>query len=100
LLGQLYNDHRPFYEVRETRSTSNRYDNEIYDLILDINRSLETRASITEGVFESWLEQHLQTNGEIPNQHFVAISEISPDVLAVEGCEINSSVRYVFGTVR
>ncbi len=66
LMGQLYNDHRPIADVSETRSKRSRYNNQIYDLILDINRTLETTAAITEGLFELWLQQHLQTNGEIP----------------------------------
>ncbi len=100
MLGQLYNDHRLLSEVRETRSTQNRYDNQIYDVILDIHRVLGSKVTITDGLFEAWLQQNLQTNGEIPNQHFVAISDVSPDVLAVEGCELKSSIRYVFGTLR
>jgi hypothetical protein len=100
LLGKLYNDHRPLSEVRETGLKSSRYDNEIYDVILDINRMLQSKVSIADGLFEFWLQQNLQTSGEIPDQHFVAITDVSPDVIAVEGSELKSSIRYVFGTLR
>jgi hypothetical protein len=100
LLGQIYNDYRPLSGVRETSSNANRFDNEIYDVIVDINRHLESRTSLTEGVFEQWLQQNLQTHGELPNGSFVSIAEVSPDVIAVEDTEIRASVRYVFGTLR
>jgi hypothetical protein len=100
LLGRLYNDYRPLSEVRESRSSRRSYNNEIYDVVVDINRSLETKVAVNEGLFEFWLQRNIQTNGEIPNGHFVAISDVSPDVIAVEGTEVSSSIRYVFGTLR
>jgi hypothetical protein len=99
-LGKLYNDHRPLSEVRESRSASSRYNNRIFDLILDTNRVIEPRKTMTDGLFESWLQQQLQTVGELPNQYFVATADVSADVIAVEGSELVSSIRYVFGTLR
>jgi hypothetical protein len=100
LLGRLYNDNRPLAEIRESRSSRRRYDNEIYDVVADINRSLETKVAVNDGLFEFWLQRSMQTNGEIPSEHFVAIADVSPDVIAVEETEVNSSIRYVFGTLR
>ena len=100
LLGRLYNDYRPLSGVRESQSSRRRYDNEIYDIVVDINRSLETTVAVNEGLFEFWLQRNMQTDGEIPNEHFVAISDVSPEVIAVQGTEVNSSIRYVFGTLR
>lgn len=100
LLGKLYSDHQPLTEVRETRSTRNRYDLDIFDVILDTNRRLGRQTSITDGIFEAWLQQHLLTNPDLPDEHFVAVADISPDVIVIEGSEVSSSVRYVFGTLR
>lgn len=101
LLGKLYNDHRPISAVRETSRQRNRnYDRETFDVIANTNRQLGVRSIITEGLFEEWLQQNLQTLGEIPERHFVATADISPDVLAVPGCQPVSSVRYLLGTLR
>ncbi len=101
LLGRLYNDHRPISTVRETRRQPNRnYNLEVYDVIADINRQLGAKANITEGLFEQWLQQNMQTLGEIPDGHFVATADISSDVLAVQGCQSVASIRYIIGTLR
>ena len=96
-LGKLYNDHRPISAVRESRRR-NRYTS----VILDVMKEFGTgkRQNITTGVFEHWLQSHLQTQNEIPKTNFVGISDVSPDVIAVENCELSSSVHYVFGTLR
>jgi hypothetical protein len=100
LLGKIYNDFRPISDVRETSSGSARFDNETYDVIVEINRRLENRVQVYEGLFELWLQQNLQTNGDLPNESFVSISTVSPDVIAVDETEVRASVRYVFGTLR
>jgi predicted nuclease of restriction endonuclease-like (RecB) superfamily len=101
LLGQLYNDHRPISTVRETRRQPNRrYNQEVFDVIADTNRQLGAKTNITEGVFEQWLQQNMQTLGEIPDGHFVATADISSDVLAVQGCQPVASIRYIIGTLR
>ncbi|MGI9474190.1 MAG: hypothetical protein ACR2NZ_21800 [Rubripirellula sp.] len=97
-LGKLYRDNRPVSAVRE-RSQVNQYRNLIFDVVTDVSRNLGTKTTVNEGVFEYWLQAHLQTSGDIPRSHFVGLSEISADVLAVENCEVSSSVRYVFGTL-
>ncbi len=58
------------------------------------------KTNITDGVFEQWLQQNLQTLGEIPDGHFVATADVSSDVLAVQGCQPVASIRYIIGTLR
>jgi hypothetical protein len=98
-LGRMYTDHRPLSRVRETRK-KHRYGNDTFDVLVDAYRSLGAKNAVTDGVFEQWLRLHLQTSGEIPRNHFVAIADASADVVAVEGAERVESVRYVFGTLR
>jgi hypothetical protein len=99
-LGQLYNDFRPLSRVRETSRAQRTYDNRIYDVLVDTNREIKSGAVVTDGVFELWLQNQLQTAGEIPVDHFIGISDISPEVLSVAECELSASVHYVFGTLR
>jgi hypothetical protein len=99
ILGRMYTDHRPLSRVRETRK-KHRYGNDTFDVLVDAYRSLGAKNAVTDGVFEQWLRLHLQTSGEIPRNHFVAIADASADVVAVEGAERVESVRYVFGTLR
>lgn len=101
ILGRLYNDHAPISNVRESSRRPNRNVNlEVFDVIADTNRQLGAKANVSEGIFEQWLQMHLQTLGEIPARHFVATADISPDVLAVEDCEPVASVRYIIGTLQ
>jgi hypothetical protein len=99
ILGQIYLDHQPVSNVREASERKRRFSDEIYDLIVDISRQLETKEVVTDGIFEHWLQQHY-TMGEIPLEHFMATADVSPDVLAVEKSELAASIRYVFGTLR
>ena len=98
-LGKLYRDHQPVSAVRQTTSRVNQYRNLIFDVVTEINRNIVAKTNMSDGVFEHWLQSHLQTAGEIPTSHFVGVSDVTEDVLAVESCEVSSSVRYVFGTL-
>ena len=101
MLGRLYNEHRPMSRVRESSRRSNRnYNRDVFDVIGDLNRLMGAKTSITEGVFEEWLQRQMQTLGEIPPGHFVATADISSDVLAVKGCQPVASIRYIIGTLR
>ena len=98
-LGKMYRDHQPVSAVRQTTSRVNQYRNLIFDVVTEINRNIVAKTNMSNGVFEHWLQSHLQTAGEIPISHFVGVSDVTEDVLAVENCEVSSSVRYVFGTL-
>ena len=75
-LGKMYRDHRPVSAVRETTRT-NQYRNLIFDVVTEINRSIVSKTNTNEGVFEQWLQSHLQTSGEIPHSHFVGLSDVT-----------------------
>lgn len=98
-LGQMYNAHRPLSTVREQSTRTRRNSRRTYDVISSINQVLDPTTTVSDGVFELWLSR-LRTSGDIPPQHFMATAEVSPDVLAVDGCETSQSIRYVFGTLR
>ncbi len=99
LFGKLYNDYRPIAETTNRRK-------EIRDRrqLIEPLAYVRNRAAINDGVvdgyFETWLQSHLQTSGEIPPSHFVATAAVSEDALAVEDCEVVASIRYLFGTLR
>ena len=69
-------------------------------MIVYVNRQIDATRMVTDGTFETWLQRHLQTMGEIPPDHFVAVADVSPDAVAVKQTELAASVRYVFGTLR
>ncbi len=99
-LGRIYNQHRPLSAVRESRRRQRSYRNEIFDLILEVNREINSSNVVADGIFEHWLREQLQTTGEIPPGYFIATADVSDDVLSVDEYELSASVRYVFGTLR
>lgn len=100
VLGQMYNAFVPRAEVREQENQRTRRRRSIYDVLSTINNQVDRRSSVSNGLFELWLQRQMQTLGELPPSHFVAIADLSRDALAVEGCELSASVRYLFGTLR
>lgn len=52
------------------------------------------------GVFEQRLQQWLQTNGALPKGSFVALTDVSDDVVSVDDAELIESVHFVFGTLK
>jgi hypothetical protein len=105
VLGKYYLDNRPL-AVRGQGNSSNAYRNfyntDVYDFMSLLEGSVvnaaNTRHPVTDG-FESWLQRHLQSQSEIPEGYFVAISDVEEDVSALKGCVLQDSVRYVFGTL-
>jgi hypothetical protein len=71
----------------------------IIDPLGAIAKRLRIHPRFEDGLFEDWLRSHLQLQGEIPKEHFVAMAPVSDDVIAVEVSEVLDSVRYVFGTL-
>jgi hypothetical protein len=96
MLGAIYAKHRPISQVRETRENSRVNYQFTYDVIASLNRST---SSVTDGIFENQLQLWLQTEGEIPQSHFVAIGDVTPDVVVVEDCQVVESVHYLLGTL-
>lgn len=96
ILGKMYNDHRPQSRVREAKQRRN--PREVRDLISRIERTLDDSSKVNEGTHEFWLNDQLSLRGHIPEQYFIAVTNVSEDVIAVEETELVDSVRYVFGT--
>ena len=99
-LGDLYNDFRPLTEITQTRSPRNYRDrtDEIYDLVTLINSRVSSSVISTDGFTENLLNAWLKS-GSMPTGTFVAITDIDPDVLAIDDAEVIASVRYVIGTM-
>ena len=103
ILGELYTTHRPIGSVSESRSSRStrgiRNNGEDFrDLTVRFLLEGNSKHRRTGGVLEEWLQQHLLTEGELPKMHFVAISHVSDDAVAIDNCELKASVRYVMGT--
>ena len=97
-LGKLYNDHRPVSATREVNRNS--YSRRTRDLISIANRSTGDQGRVvTDGVFEFWLQQQLSIKGELPKGYFVALADVSEDVVWVQDAKNVASVRYVVGTL-
>ncbi|MEM1067958.1 MAG: hypothetical protein AAGI63_03605 [Planctomycetota bacterium] len=99
-LGNMYTDYVPVAQTRQASGQARRNRRFIYDLLYRINEEVDRRVAVSNGVFETWLQQQLQTVGEIPPSHFIAFSDVTEDVLAVKECEVTESIRYVFGTMQ
>lgn len=104
ILGELYTTHRPIGSVsesrnsRSTRSINGNNGDDFRDLTVRFLLEGNSKNRRTGGVLEEWLQQHLLTEGELPKMHFVAISDVSDDAVAIDNCELKASVRYVMGT--
>ncbi|WP_345683002.1 hypothetical protein [Novipirellula caenicola] len=103
IIGDLYNRHRPM-EQTIYRSQQRSYRRMTRDLMVNISDQIQhqsmSQSEVLSGSFESWLNQRMQLEGEIPHYHFVAVSDVSSDVVLVSGTELVDSVRYVFGTLK
>ena len=97
MIGGMYNDYRPLSEIRIARggSTNNR---QLRDLVAVLNKEVNTRQVVYEGALETLLADMMKNDNELPPGCFVAWSEVSEDVVAVEGAELIESIRFVFGT--
>ena len=67
--------------------------------MLELQTEIADARQSSDGTFESWLQLYLQTRGEIPKGYFVAISDVSEEVSAVQESFVQDSVHYVFGTL-
>ena len=99
LLGKYYLDHRRVASRGTAPISSSSWRGEVYDLMLELQRIIADPGQSGDGTFESWLQLHLQTRGEIPKGYFVAISDVSEELCAVEESFVQDSVHYVFGTL-
>ena len=97
LLGDMFNAHRPLAQVAESgrrrRSSGTR------DLINNVNRAIPDQPAIQEGLIEQWIQEQLLVAGELPENSFFAVSDVTNDVVSVNESVLVASVRYVFGTL-
>lgn len=96
-LGDLYNR---FRMISTDGGQRRRRGPQIHDVMLYMNRQVDSSKALTDGVFEEWLNAHMFVRGELPPGTFVAISTPSPDALAIEDAALLESVRFVIGTLR
>jgi hypothetical protein len=98
-MGELYSRHRPLGAASETGNNMRR--GEIRDLIGYVNQQLRIEGgSSTDGNFESWLNQTLFVDPNLPAGMFVAVADPSDDVVAVAEADVVASVRYVVGALK
>ncbi|TWU39170.1 hypothetical protein [Novipirellula artificiosorum] len=101
-IAKMYNEFRAIGEDSRRRS-SRSYRKSTRDLIKVVNEGLssQTRSTsfVNEGSFEQWLGRALQIEGQLPHSHFVAMSDVTQDAVAVESARVVDSVHYVFGTL-
>ena len=99
LLGQMYTQHRPVGSSGESSNRRRNADNasNFSDFALKIRQELRSSSGDLNGIMESWLQQKLLTEGELPAGHFVATAAVSQDAIAIENCKLESSIRYVMG---
>ena len=100
-LGSMYLEHRPVAEYTSRNDSSSRRNTQTRDLIGVLNRITTIRAqqSVEEGLLEKWLHQYLQLTQSLPPKSFVALADVSEDVVLVEGAEVVQSIRYVMGSL-
>ena len=104
-LSELYFRYRPLSRVvdgnRNARRT-NRNRSETYDLLNGTLRKvgISGASNMLYGIFETQLQQWLQTDQALPPECFVALADVSTEAVSVDGSEMIESVRYVFGTLK
>ena len=95
-LGTLYGRYRLVQAISGSRS---REAAAASGWLLSLQTRLGTPPEAADGVFEHWLARHLQLDGTLPESSFVAVSDVSRDVVAIDAAELVDSVRFVFGTM-
>ena len=97
MIGGMYNDYRPLSEIRIAKGgpLSNR---QLRDLVAVLNKEVNTRQVVYEGALETLLANMMKNDNDLPPSFFVAWSDVSDDVVAVENAELIESIRFVFGT--
>ncbi|TWU01241.1 hypothetical protein [Stieleria varia] len=105
-IGKMYSKYRPIAGFTgntqsSTTTPSYGYNRRTLDMISTINSRIDTGDSgVTDGVMEDWLTRKMLLTGELPRKSFVALSDVTRDVIAVPDAEVVESIRYVFGTLR
>lgn len=101
-LGELYTRQLPIppIPIGNTRGTR-------LDLVAMLGSTFPYRQSLStaraggyEGEAEWWLRSNLQTSSRLPLGSFIALSDISPDCLAVRKARQVDSIHYVIGELR
>ena len=103
LIGDLYNEYRPMEEDL-FQSPQRRFRRLTRDLISNISDQVKNHSmsssEVLSGTFEFWLNERMQLEGELPRDHFVAVSDVTDDVVVVPETELVDSVRFVYGSLK
>ena len=70
---------------------------ETLDVLAELLGSLDSVAKPAEGLFEHELQLRMQLNARLPMNSFIALADILPHAIAVEGAEIRESIHFVMG---
>jgi hypothetical protein len=102
-LSELYAVQRPLPPAAVSSSRR------MGDVLIDMVQSLGARSgprqvignrnTTGESAVEGWLRMSLQIESQLPSGTFIALSDISPDCIAVDGAELIESVHYVIGVI-
>jgi hypothetical protein len=103
LLSDLYAVQRPL--APPAVSSNRRTGDTLIDMVLALGtrpsqrQILTSRSASGESAVEAWLRMTLQIDSELPKGMFIAIADVTPDCIAVEGAELVESVHYVLGVL-
>lgn len=103
LLSDLYGVQRPLAPAAV--SSSRRTGDVLIDMVLTLGTRgpqrlvVNSRNANGESAVEAWLRMALQIDSELPKGMFIALADVTPDCVAVEGAELVDSVHYVLGVL-
>jgi len=103
LLSELYGVQRPLPPAAV--SSSRRTGDVLIDMVLTLGtrgpqrQIVNSRSANGESAVEAWLRMALQIDSELPEGMFIALADVTPDCVAVEGAELVDSVHYVLGVL-
>lgn len=102
-LSELYAVQRPLAPAAV--SSSRRIGDPLIDMIVSLSsrngprQAITNRNTVGESSVEAWLRMSLQIESQIPPSTFIALADVTPDCVAVEGAELIESVHYVIGVL-
>ncbi|MEM9367320.1 MAG: hypothetical protein AAGD07_15110 [Planctomycetota bacterium] len=101
-LGELYKREWLVSSVVNNQSNNNsffrrRTRGETLDVLSELLATIDSVAKPAEGLFEHELQLRMQLNARLPLNSFIALAEVTPDAIAVDGAEIRESIHFVMG---
>lgn len=97
-LREIYADHALELPVGFQRPRRGAVSSD-FDLVGQASLGLtQPYRSMNDGLVEHHLRALLQIGGELPQGEFVALGEVTPDVLARKGAKLSDSIHFCIGT--